>query len=71
MIEFKKVRCKNFLSYGNYWTEIDFSALGGTTLITERTPVKSTLYLIPRYVFCNRRSLINQDLLIVSRLIAS
>jgi DNA repair exonuclease SbcCD ATPase subunit len=34
MIEFKKVRCKNFLSYGNYWTEIDFSALGGTTLIT-------------------------------------
>jgi len=23
-IFFKKIRWKNFLSYGNYWTEIDF-----------------------------------------------
>jgi len=43
MILFKKVRFKNFLSYGNAWTEIDLSANHMTLVVGENGSGKSTM----------------------------
>lgn len=43
MILFKKVRWKNFLSYGNVWTEIDLSANNMTLVVGENGSGKSTM----------------------------
>lgn len=33
MIKFNKIRWKNFLSYGNYWTEIDFQSFKSMSIV--------------------------------------
>ena len=42
MITFEKIRFKNFLSYGNSWTEIDLNKHKDTLIIGENGAGKST-----------------------------
>ena len=43
MITFKNIRWKNFLSTGNHYTEIDFTAHGTTLIIGQNGAGKSTV----------------------------
>ena len=43
MIIFEKIRFKNFLSYGNSWTELDLETHKDTLIVGENGAVKSTL----------------------------
>ena len=42
MIHFEKIRFKNFLSYGNSWTELDLNKHKDTLIIGENGAGKST-----------------------------
>lgn len=43
MLKFIKIRYKNFLSSGNYWTEIDFQKTNSTLIIGKNGAGKSTM----------------------------
>ena len=43
MIIFKRIRFRNLLSYGNYWTEIDLSSNKRTLFVGKNGHGKSTL----------------------------
>ena len=42
MITFEKIRFKNFLSYGNSWTEVNLNTHKDTLIIGENGAGKST-----------------------------
>ena len=43
MIEFQRVRWKNFVSYGGAWTEVDFTTNRATLVIGDNGAGKSTM----------------------------
>ena len=43
MLKFQKIRYRNFLSSGNYWTEIDFQKTSSTLIIGKNGAGKSTM----------------------------
>ena len=43
MIVFEKIRFKNFLSYGDHWTEINLNTNSSTLIIGDNGAGKSTM----------------------------
>ena len=43
MIVFKSIRWKNFISYGNHWTEVDLNQTKSSLIIGENGSGKSTI----------------------------
>jgi DNA repair exonuclease SbcCD ATPase subunit len=54
MILFKKLKYKNFLSSGNYWTEIDFTKNNSTLVIGQNGAGKSTMLDALTFVLFNK-----------------
>jgi DNA repair exonuclease SbcCD ATPase subunit len=54
MIEFKKVRWKNFLSTGNQWTEINFKEKSTTLIVGKNGSGKSTVLDALTFVLFNK-----------------
>lgn len=54
MLKFTSVKWKNFLSYGNYWTEIQLDATHTTILLGESGSGKSTLLDVLSFVLFNK-----------------
>ena len=54
MIKFRKIKYKNFLSSGNYWTTIDFISNNSTLIIGQNGAGKSTLLDALTFVLFNK-----------------
>ena len=54
MINFNKIRWKNFLSYGNHWTEVNLNQNKSTLVIGENGAGKSTVLDALTFVLYNK-----------------
>ena len=54
MILFQKLKYKNFLSSGNYWTEIDFTKTNSTLVVGQNGAGKSTMLDALTFVLFNK-----------------
>ena len=54
MIVFNKIRWKNFLSYGNHWTEVELNQTKSSLIVGENGAGKSTILDALTFVLYNK-----------------